>query len=106
MHGTVSDEIDHLLTEDLWHNVSRLYDDHNHGPIPNLRIQCLGLGKPFSDRSAQIQLALLLELSARLQDGIRIEAYDPVSDEGDRKVQDRLGISLFEHNLASRFRIH
>lgn len=36
----------------------------------DLQILCLGLGKPCSDRSAQIQLALLLELSAGLQVGV------------------------------------
>jgi DnaJ family protein A protein 5 len=68
--------------------------------IPGLQILCLGLGKPFSDRSAQIQLALLLELSARLQSVISVQAYDPVSDDGDRKVLDQLGVSTMEENLV------
>ena len=37
-------------------------------PSP-IEILCLGLGKPYLDRSAQIQLALVLELSKSLQVG-------------------------------------
>lgn len=87
------------------HRIRRLYakDSTNDelDPIPSLKILCLGLGKPFSDRSAQIQLALLLELSARLQTSMEINAYDPVNDEGDRKVLQHLGITLIEENLVS-----
>lgn len=89
----------------MWQTISRLYaqDDssEDHGPISDLQILCLGLGKPFSDRSAQIQLALLLELSARLQQAIGITAFDPASDEGDRKVYEHFGITYMEENLVS-----
>ena len=89
----------------MWQTISRLYaqDDSSkdHGPISDLQILCLGLGKPFSDRSAQIQLALLLELSARLQQAITISAFDPASDEGDRKVYEHFGITYIEENLVS-----
>lgn len=71
------------------------------GPVPKLHILCLGLGKPFSDRSAQIQLALLLELSARLQVIIDISAFDPASDEGDRKVLAQFGIAYMQENQVS-----
>jgi hypothetical protein len=89
----------------MWQIIARLYvqDDASKdpGPIPDLQILCLGLGKPFSDRSAQIQLALLLELSARLQHTITISAFDPASDEGDRKVYQHFGITYMEENLVS-----
>lgn len=89
----------------MWQAIARLYaqDDASKdpGPIPDLQILCLGLGKPFSDRSAQIQLALLLELSARLQQAITISAFDPASDEGDRKVYKQFGITYMEENLVS-----
>jgi hypothetical protein len=89
----------------MWQAIARLYaqDDASKvaGAIPDLQILCLGLGKPFSDRSAQIQLALLLELSARLQQAIRITAFDPASDEGDRKVYEHFGITYMEENLVS-----
>lgn len=43
------------------------------------RILCLGLGKPFTDRTAQIQLALLIELAASLKvPGALLGADDPV----------------------------
>jgi hypothetical protein len=90
---------------DLWQTISRLYAPNDgikeHDPIPDLQILCLGLGKPFSDRSAQIQLALLLELSARLQQAIAISAFDPASDEGDRKIYEQFGITYMEENLVS-----
>jgi len=89
----------------MWQTISRLYaqdgSSEDPGPISDLQILCLGLGKPFSDRSAQIQLALLLELSVRLQQAIRITAFDPASDEGDRKVYEHFGITYMEENLVS-----
>lgn len=105
--------LDHLgITDrsDMLHTIRRLYalDDTNgaSSSIPELQILCLGLGKPFSDRSAQIQLALLLELSARLQSSIHMSAYDPVSDKGDCKVLEQFGITLIEENMASRLLHH
>lgn len=63
------------LRIDYWLALLRLYQSPDERATPpsngvtDLHILCLGLGKPFSDRSAQIQLALLLELSSRLQVG-------------------------------------
>ncbi|WVQ94337.1 hypothetical protein IAU59_001416 [Kwoniella sp. CBS 9459] len=66
-------------------------------------ILCLGLGKPFSERTAQVQLALLLELAVSLQcDPSQIEAFDPVSDEGDKKVLLAFGISHMAENLLGK----
>jgi DnaJ family protein A protein 5 len=59
-------------------------------------IICLGIGKPFSDRTAQIQLALLLELGARL--GSAIQAYDPLWDDGDRRVMQMTGVEVLHDN--------
>ncbi|WRT65403.1 uncharacterized protein IL334_002346 [Kwoniella shivajii] len=66
-------------------------------------ILCLGIGKPFTDRTAQIQLSLILELAASLKcDPINIEAFDPVTDEGDRKVLSAFGISQLEENAMGK----
>jgi len=103
--GLVGKDCLRRLLVDMWQTVSRLYaqDDGSgdRGPIPDLEILCLGLGKPFSDRSSQIQLALLLELSASLQQTITITAFDPASDEGDRKIYEHFGITYMEENLVS-----
>lgn len=62
-----------LTVVDFWQAIHLVYrpsqtsDLSCSQPVPGLKLLCLGLGKPYSDRSAQIQLALLLELSARLQ---------------------------------------
>ncbi|WVR04088.1 hypothetical protein IAU60_001087 [Kwoniella sp. DSM 27419] len=84
--------------------VDRLYGllGGKHAP-DGLGILCLGIGKPFSDRTAQIQLALLLELATSLQcDMSRIEAFDPMSDEGDKKVLSAFGIVELEENLRGQ----
>nr|XP_019049923.1 hypothetical protein I302_00343 [Kwoniella bestiolae CBS 10118]OCF28853.1 hypothetical protein I302_00343 [Kwoniella bestiolae CBS 10118] len=66
-------------------------------------ILCLGIGKPFSDRTAQIQLALLLELADSLNcSSSNIEAFDPVSDEGDRKVLSAFDINHSDENLLGK----
>nr|ODN87212.1 hypothetical protein L203_03484 [Cryptococcus depauperatus CBS 7841] len=71
-------------------------------PIPT-RILCLGLGKPFSNRTAQIQLALLLELAHVLKcDTAEIELYDPMWDDGDRKLLSLLGVKCLEQNLLGK----
>ncbi|OCF34510.1 hypothetical protein I316_03551 [Kwoniella heveanensis BCC8398] len=73
------------------------------GATDGVGILCLGLGKPFSERTAQIQLALLLELASSLKcDPTRIEAFDPVSDEGDKKVLSAFGISHENENLLGK----
>lgn len=64
-----------LISADFWKVIHRVYcptESEASSPsqaVPGLKLLCLGLGKPYSDRSAQIQLALLLELSSRLQVG-------------------------------------
>ncbi|ORY27689.1 hypothetical protein BCR39DRAFT_537986 [Naematelia encephala] len=69
-----------------------------------LAVLCLGLGKPFDDRTAQIQLAFLLELASSLgAPNSEIEAFDPVWDEGDRKVLSAFGIKLIEENLFGKY---
>ncbi|WWC59928.1 uncharacterized protein I303_102491 [Kwoniella dejecticola CBS 10117] len=66
-------------------------------------ILCLGIGKPFSDRTAQIQLALILELATSLKcSPSNIEAFDPVSDEGDKKVLQAFGITHTDENLMGK----
>ncbi|XAO26891.1 hypothetical protein I312_105732 [Cryptococcus bacillisporus CA1280] len=68
-----------------------------------LAILCLGLGKPFSDRTAQIQLALALELANALNCTVHdLELYDPLWDEGDKKVLSSIGVTLLEDNLLGR----
>lgn len=65
-------------------------------------VLCLGLGKAFSDRTAQIQLSLILEMvSALKKEPSCIEAFDPVWDEGDKKVLSACGISIIKENLVS-----
>nr|XP_019012381.1 uncharacterized protein I206_03228 [Kwoniella pini CBS 10737]OCF51162.1 hypothetical protein I206_03228 [Kwoniella pini CBS 10737] len=73
-------------------------------PAPDgIGVLCLGIGKPFSERTAQIQLALILELATSLNcAAINIEAFDPVSDEGDKKVLQAFGITHLEQNLTGK----
>ena len=75
------------------------------GRVSNLlgaspRIICLGIGKPYTDRSAQIQLALLLELRDRL--GSPVQAYDPQWDEGDKMVMALAGVDVLTENKVRR----
>ena len=78
------------------------------------RILCLGLGKPSSDRTAQIQLALLLLLVQEFEvslatvcgslsqiPSIRVTAFDPVWDDLDKRVLAHFQISLEAENLVS-----
>ncbi|KAL7419810.1 hypothetical protein Q5752_005726 [Cryptotrichosporon argae] len=65
---------------------------------------CLGLGKPFSDRTAQIQLVLLLELVRALQAKAEdVHVFDPVFDEGDRKVLAHYDLRVLDENLAGAY---
>ncbi|KAK8861287.1 hypothetical protein IAR55_002106 [Kwoniella newhampshirensis] len=67
-------------------------------------ILCLGIGKPFSDRTAQIQLALLLELALSLRcEQSKIEVYDPVFDDGDKKLLSFLGVTILDDNLLGKY---
>lgn len=51
------------MDSDLVSKLKHLLSSDSYLP---LSILCLGLGKPFSDRTAQIQLALALELANAL----------------------------------------
>ncbi|OWZ26582.1 hypothetical protein C356_06913 [Cryptococcus neoformans c45] len=85
---------------DLVSKLKHLLSDDSYLP---LSILCLGLGKPFSDRTAQIQLALALELANALNCAVHdLEIYDPVWDEGDKKVLSSIGVTLFQYNLLGR----
>ncbi|WVQ83519.1 hypothetical protein IAT38_005660 [Cryptococcus sp. DSM 104549] len=76
---------------------------HNTEAPADVSLLCLGLGKPFSDRTAQIQLALMLELAAELKvDPSHVEVFDPVFDEGDRKVISSYNATLLEDNLLGK----
>ncbi|WWD16810.1 hypothetical protein CI109_101242 [Kwoniella shandongensis] len=88
---------------DLITSLGELLDQDSAG----LSILCLGLGKPFSDRTAQIQLALLLELGQSLNcEPVSIEVFDPVFDEGDRKVLATFGVTVLEENLLGKHTLH
>jgi len=65
----------------------------------DLAILCLGLGKPFADRTAKIQLAFILELAAALAPGSVIHTFDPVFDDGDRRVLAALNCAVIPENL-------
>lgn len=88
------------LTPDL---VSRLCTMFGSQPsVADVDVLCLGLGKPYNDRTAKIQLALIMELTAGLGAPVSIiKAYDPVFDDGDRRVLAELGCSVIEDNLVS-----
>ncbi|OCF78359.1 hypothetical protein I204_00297 [Kwoniella mangroviensis CBS 8886] len=90
---------------DDWTNlVTKLQVILDHTSAPDgIGVLCLGIGKPFSDRTAQIQLALLLELADSLScPTSSIEVFDPVSDEGDKKIFSGFGINHLEENLMGK----
>ncbi|BEI95756.1 hypothetical protein CcaverHIS631_0107050 [Cutaneotrichosporon cavernicola] len=65
-----------------------------------LGILCLGLGRPYGDRTAKIQLALALELASALGAlPSSISAFDPVFDEGDTRVLTSLSVTIITDNL-------
>lgn len=79
-------------------------------------ILCLGIGAPAEDRTAQIQLALLLELAVSLKVRSRssaaahpqvpfndVEIYDPVWTQLDRDVLDVFGLKVVSENMVSAF---
>jgi DnaJ family protein A protein 5 len=69
-------------------------------PQQELAILCLGLGKPYGDRTAKIQLALALELASALgAPASAISAFDPVFDEDDTRVLTSLSVTLITENL-------
>ncbi|EIW69175.1 hypothetical protein TREMEDRAFT_31392 [Tremella mesenterica DSM 1558] len=75
-------------------------------PFAPLKVLCLGLGAPSIDRTAQIQLSLLLALVAGLDSQHNtIEAFDPVWDEWDRRLLDRFGINALNENLCGAYRL-
>ncbi|CAK9786692.1 hypothetical protein CC85DRAFT_129532 [Cutaneotrichosporon oleaginosum] len=70
------------------------------GVQQQLAILCLGLGKPCVDRTAKIQLALALELAAALgTHPSSISAFDPVFDDGDKRVLSSLSLTIITENL-------
>ncbi|GFZ42894.1 hypothetical protein JCM24511_00612 [Saitozyma sp. JCM 24511] len=67
---------------------------------------CLGLGKPFTDRTAQIQLALLLALADSLEISTsNIECFDPAWEEGDVKLLKAIGLTPLEANLRGGYQL-
>lgn len=73
-----------------------------YGDVADLVVLCLGLGKPYSDRTAKIQLAFILELAAGLGAGASaIRTFDPVFEEGDLQLLKALGCEVMEENLVS-----
>lgn len=73
------------------------------GDVAELVVLCLGLGKPFGDRTAKIQLAFILELAAGLgAEASAIRAFDPVFEDGDIQLLKALGCEVMEENLVSR----
>ncbi|WWC98864.1 hypothetical protein V866_005758 [Kwoniella sp. B9012] len=90
---------------DNWTNlVTKLQVILDYASAPDgIGVLCLGIGKPFSDRTAQIQLALLLELADSLScPTSSIEVFDPVSDEGDKRILSAFGINHLEENLMGK----
>lgn len=85
------------LTQGLVERLRPLLFD---SPTCELSLLCLGLGKPYEDRTAKIQLALALELAAALgAKPAAIEVFDPVFDEGDSRVIEALECTLLTDNL-------
>ncbi|KAL1410160.1 hypothetical protein Q8F55_004165 [Vanrija albida] len=72
----------------------------------DFEVLCLGLGKPFSDRTAKIQLAFILELVSGLGgEPSIIDSFDPVFEAGDRQVLEALGCTVIEENLRGQHTI-
>lgn len=71
------------------------------GDVAEMVVLCLGLGKPFGDRTAKIQLAFILELAAGLgAEASAIRAFDPVFEDGDVQLLKALGCEVMEENLV------
>lgn len=103
----VAEEINSLRSKmvDKWAEhwsglVGRVRDVY--GDVAELVVLCLGLGKPFGDRTAKIQLAFILELAAGLgAEASAIQAFDPVFEDGDNQLLKALGCVVMEENLVS-----
>lgn len=66
----------------------------------------MGLGKPYGDRTAKIQLALALELAAALgAPPAAIEVFDPVFEEEDSKVVQSLECTVLTDNLRGEHEV-
>lgn len=65
----------------------------------NPSVLCLGVGKPFTDRTAKIQLAFILELAASLGATAPVETFDPVYEDADRQVVEALSCTITPENL-------
>lgn len=61
---------------------------------------CLGIGKVYTDRTAQIQLALFLALVKALHIATPAQIFDPVFEAGDREVLQRLNLTVMAENLV------
>lgn len=86
--------------EDWSGMVGRVRDVY--GDVADLVVLCLGLGKPFGDRTAKIQLAFVLELAAGLgAEPSAIQAFDPVFEDRDVQLLKTLGCEVIEENLVS-----
>lgn len=67
--------------------------------VAGLVVLCLGVGKPFADRTAKIQLAFILQLVSDLGATTAIETFDPVYDDADRQVIGALTCTVSAENL-------
>lgn len=73
-----------------------------YGDVAGLVVLCLGLGRPFGDRTAKIQLAFILELAAGLgATPSVIQAFDPVFEDADVQLLKSLGCEVMKENLVS-----
>lgn len=71
--------------------------------IADLSVLCLGLGRPYGDRTAKIQLAFILELTTALGAPLAsIRAFDPVFEDADARVLRSLGCEIIEENLRGQ----
>ncbi|WVQ74378.1 hypothetical protein IAR50_003979 [Cryptococcus sp. DSM 104548] len=86
--------------EELGSKLLNLLNGNQKGAIA---IICLGLGKPFTDRTAQIQLALLLGLVGALgSKASEVVIFDPVFDDNDKGLLRQLGLEASEQNLLGK----
>lgn len=101
------DHLDITNSADLVSRVACLFAGPGATTAPDLAVLCLGLGKPFGDRTAKIQLALILELTVGLGAPISvIETFDPVFEDGDRQVLEALGCTVIQENLRGEHTVH
>ncbi|ODN76970.1 hypothetical protein L202_05533 [Cryptococcus amylolentus CBS 6039] len=86
--------------EELGTKLNRLLGDNQ---AKATTVLCLGLGKPYTDRTARIQLALLLGLLTALQSDIsEVVIFDPIFDHNDKALLRQLGLDVSEQNLLGK----